>query len=416
MNILVVGQGGREHAILDALHRSDSKPVLYCAPGNAGTAQIAENLPVEATDIEGLVQAAKNHHIDLTIIGPEVPLALGVVDRFREEGLFAFGPTRHCAQLESSKQFTKELLQKYGIPTARAQSFTDVSEALKALPGYALPVVIKADGLCAGKGVIIARAEEEAVRAVRQILAEKRFGEEGASILIEQYLEGYEASVFCFVSEGRLIPMPPAMDYKKIGEGDTGENTGGVGCIAPNPKLSETAKRSIYDEIIPVIEQALIKEDLRFTGLLFIGFLIENDVPYVLEFNTRFGDPETQALLPLMQSDAVEVFQKCMDGTLQKEDLLFSDQTALGVVLTADGYPGAYEKGQLLPDLSVFPDDIRIIHNGTGKRAKAYTANGGRVLTFITLQKDLETARERLYEELDAVSFSGLRYRSDIGQ
>ncbi len=416
MRILVVGAGGREHAILNSLYQSELTEALFCAPGNAGTAQVSTNLPISVTDIDGLVSAAKEHKIDLTIIGPEVPLAMGVVDRFAREGLSAFGPDQHAAQLESSKRFTKELLQKYEIPTAKAQSFNTVEEALKALPAYALPVVIKADGLCAGKGVIIAHQEEEAILAVRSILDEKRFGEEGASILIEQYLDGYEASVFCFVVRGRLVPMPAAMDYKKIGDGDTGENTGGVGCIAPNPKLSDHAKARIYEEILPKIENALLAEDLTFTGLLFIGFLIEDDIPYVLEFNTRFGDPETQALLPLLESDLTAIFAKAMDGTLETSDLKFSEGTALGVVLTAEGYPGAYEKGDRLPDLSQFSDEILIFHNGTGQIGKTFTINGGRVLTMVTVQKDLQTARSVLYDEIDAVSFSGLRYRSDIGR
>lgn len=416
MRILVVGSGGREHAILHGLVQSDLTEALFCAPGNAGTAQIAKNLPVEAQDMEGLVRAAKEHRIDLTIVGPEVPLAMGLVDRFAQEGLAAFGPNKKAAQLESSKRFTKDLLQKYAIPTARAQSFTTVPDALQALPAYPLPVVIKADGLCAGKGVIIAHTEAEAVKAVREILDEKRFGEEGASILIEQYLNGYEASVFCFVVQGKLVPMPAAMDYKKIGEGDTGENTGGVGCIAPNPKLSETVQRQIYTETIPKIEQALLAEDLKFTGLLFIGFLVEKEIAYVLEFNTRFGDPETQALLPLLTSDLTAVFAKAMDGTLQEDDLQFSAGTALGVVLTAKGYPGAYEKGDLLPDLSGISEEVIIFHNGTGLRNESFTVNGGRVLTFVTVQKDLAAAREFLYDEIDAVSFSGLQYRSDIGR
>lgn len=416
MRILVVGSGGREHALLNSLYQSELTEALFCAPGNAGTAQIATNLPVNAADIDGLLAAARDHEVDLTIVGPEVPLAMGLVDRFTEAGLAAFGPDRHAAQLESSKRFTKELLQKYQIPTAKAQSFTHTADALKALPGYSLPVVIKADGLCAGKGVIIARTEEEAVRAVRDILDEKRFGDEGASILIEQYLNGYEASVFCFVVRGRLVPMPAAMDYKKIGDGDTGENTGGVGCIAPNPKLSKEAEHTIYQAIIPAVEQALLAENLHFTGLLFIGFLVEDDTPYVLEFNARFGDPETQALLPLLESDLTAVFAKAMDGTLEASDLTFSDEVALGVVLSAKGYPGAYETGSLLPDLSGLSDEILIFHNGTDVRNDAFTINGGRVLTLVTVQKDLETAREVLYQEIDALQTSDLQYRSDIGQ
>lgn len=416
MRILVVGAGGREHAILNALYQSELTEKLFCAPGNAGTAEVAQNLPIDVTDIEGIVQAAKDEAIDLTIVGPEVPLALGLVDRLEEEGLKAFGPDKHAAQLESSKGFTKALLQKYSIPTARAERFSDASAALRALPSYSLPVVIKADGLCAGKGVIIAHTEEEAVRAVRGILDEGLFGEEGASILIEQFLDGYEASVFCFVVNGKLVPMPAAMDYKKIGEGDTGENTGGVGCIAPNPKLSETAKEKIYKEIIPDIEYALLAEKLHFTGLLFIGFLIENDIPYVLEFNTRFGDPETQALLPLLESDLTAVFAKAMDGTLDETDLRFYDGVAMGVVLSSIGYPGTYEKGGYLPDLKAFSDEILIYHNGTAEKNGLLTINGGRVLTLVTVQKDLETARKVLYHEIDGVSFSNMQYRKDIGR
>lgn len=416
MRILMIGSGGREHALLYGLVQSELVESLYCAPGNAGIGEIATNLPIDVTEIDKLIAAAKDNYIDLTIVGPEVPLAMGIVDRFEREGLRIFGPNRSCARLESSKQFTKDLLVKYGIPTARAMHFTDPSKAIQALPSFSLPVVIKADGLCAGKGVIIATTEQEAIHAVRTILEDGKFGEEGNSILVEQYLSGYEASVFCFVSEGKLVPMQSAMDYKKIGEGDTGENTGGVGCISPNPKLSKAAEARIYDEIVPQIEHALLSEGLKFTGLLFIGFLIEADIPYVLEFNTRFGDPETEALIPLLDSDLGAIFAKAMDGTLTCDDITYKEGTALGVVATAIGYPDAYEKGMVLPDFSELTEEVLVFHNGTAKRGDNFTANGGRVLTFVTVQRDLSRAREVLYNEIDLLALEGLQYRSDIGR
>lgn len=416
MRILMIGSGGREHALLFGLSKSPKVEALFCAPGNAGTAALATNLPIDVTATEDLLNVAIEQEIDLTIVGPEVPLANGIVDAFEEAGQAIFGPNKADARLESSKQFTKDILVKHNIPTAKSEHFTDVSAALKALPSYGLPVVIKADGLCAGKGVIIARTEQEAVAAVREILAEGRFGDQGTSILVEQYLSGYEASVFCFASKGKLIPMKSAMDYKKIGVGDTGENTGGVGCIAPNPKLSDTANTRIYQEIVPAIEAALLKEGIRFTGLLFIGFLIENDIPYVLEFNTRFGDPETEALIPLLASDLAVIFEKAMDGTLSADDFSYHDGVCMGVVATAIGYPGAFEKGLALPPLHKLSDEIVVFHNGTAKKGENYTINGGRVLTFITLQNDLKTCREVLYNEIDSLELSGLQYRSDIGR
>lgn len=415
MRILVIGSGGREHALLYGLVQSDLVEELYCAPGNAGTAQIAKNLPIEVQDFNALLAAAKEYEIDLTIVGPEVPLAAGIVDVFENAGLAIFGPNRSHARLESSKQFTKEILVKYGIPTARSEYFTDPSQAIKALTAYGLPVVIKADGLCAGKGVLIAHSEQEAEEAVRSILSEGRFGDQGSSILVEQYLSGYEASIFCIASRGKLIPMESAMDYKKIGEGDTGENTGGVGCISPNPMLTPGVREKIYQEIVPAIEKALQQEGIIFTGLLFIGFLIENDIPYVLEFNTRFGDPETEALIPLLKSDLGMIFAKAMDGTLESGDLSYREGVAMGVVATAVGYPGAFEKGTELPDLSEIDDEILIFHNGTVKKEESYAINGGRVLTFVTVQKDLETCRKILYREVDLIPFAGIQYRKDIG-
>lgn len=416
MRVLVVGSGGREHALLLGLSQSNAVDSLFCAPGNAGTAQIATNLSVEATDIAGLVNAAREQAIDLTIVGPEVPLAMGIVDRFEEAGLSIFGPNQHAAQLESSKEFTKNLLTKYKIPTARAEAYSDPSEALRVLPTFGVPVVVKADGLCAGKGVLIAHTEQEAVSAVRSILVDGQFGEEGNRILLEEYLDGYEASVFCLAVNGRLIPMPPAMDYKKIGEGDTGENTGGVGCIAPNPRLEPKVREEIYENIVPAIERALVEEGLRFTGLLFIGFLIQDGVPYVLEFNTRFGDPETEALLPLLASDLGVVFQKAMDDTLQADDLTWKEGVAMGVVLTSEGYPGPYRKGTPLPALDTVSEEILVYHNGTAEKDGRLVTAGGRVLTLVTVQETLEECRRVLYDEIDSMQLHHLCYRSDIGK
>lgn len=415
MKVLVIGSGGREHALLWGLKQSNRVDALYCAPGNGGTESLATNLPIDVVETDRLIEAVREHGIDLTIVGPEVPLALGIVDDFRREGLSIFGPTQREAMLESSKAFTKDLLVKYDVPTAKAQTFEEAETAIAALPEFGLPVVVKADGLCAGKGVIIAHTQTEAEEAVRSILEDMRFGKEGKRILIEQYLQGYEVSLFCFVSKGRLIPMQTAMDYKKIFDGDKGENTGGVGCISPNPKISPEVEEKIYNTVLPNIEKALLEENLAFTGLLFIGFLVQDDVPYVLEFNTRFGDPETEALIPLLESDLGVLFEKVMDGSLKQEDLSYKKGIAMGVVLTAEGYPGGYRKGLPIPNLSTLDKEIIIFHNGTVLNDEKWVSHGGRVLTFVTIQESLDACRTMLYQNLENLSTEGFCYRTDIG-
>lgn len=415
MKVLVIGSGGREHALLWGLDQSKVVDALFCAPGNGGTSQIATNLPIDVVETDKLIQVVKEKGIDLTIVGPEVPLALGIVDEFRRAGLQIFGPTQKEAQLESSKSFTKDLLLKYDIPTAKAVTVDTIEDAKKALLDFSYPVVVKADGLCAGKGVIIAQNEEEAHDAIESILEGKRFGKEGQRILLEEFLQGYEVSLFCIASAGKLIPMQTAMDYKRIFEGDEGENTGGVGCISPNPKLSPAVEEKMLREVVPQIEKALMEEDLAFTGLLFIGFLVQDDVPYVLEFNTRFGDPETEALIPLLDSDLGEVFQKAMDQTLNSKDLSYKEGVAMGVVLTAEGYPGTYRKGIELGDLKGFDEDIIIFHNGTALLGEKWVSHGGRVLTFVTIQQTLEECREKLYKNLKNFRAEEIRYRKDIG-
>lgn len=415
MKVLVIGSGGREHALLWGLDHSKVVDALFCAPGNGGTSQIATNLPIDVVETDKLIQVVKEKGIDLTIVGPEVPLALGIVDEFRRAGLQIFGPTQKEAQLESSKSFTKDLLLKYDIPTAKAVTVDTIEDAKKALLDFSYPVVVKADGLCAGKGVIIAQNEEEAHDAIESILEGKRFGKEGQRILLEEFLQGYEVSLFCIASAGKLIPMQTAMDYKRIFEGDEGENTGGVGCISPNPKLSPAVEEKMLREVVPQIEKALMEEDLAFTGLLFIGFLVQDDVPYVLEFNTRFGDPETEALIPLLDSDLGEVFQKAMDQTLESKDLSYKEGVAMGVVLTAEGYPGTYRKGIELGDLKGFDEDIIIFHNGTAFHGEKWVSHGGRVLTFVTIQQTLEECREKLYKNLKNFRAEEIRYRKDIG-
>lgn len=415
MRVLVIGQGGREHALCHKISKSPLCEKLYCAPGNGGTAQIAENISIQAEDISALVHFAKQNRIDITVVGPEVPLALGIVDEFQKESLRIFGPDRSCARLESSKAFTKDFLMKYHIPTARYVSVTTFEEGMEALRQFTYPVVVKADGLCAGKGVVIAENKEEAVSALKEMMVENRFGEEGHQVVLEEFLKGFEASIFCFVSKGRLFPMVSAKDYKKIGEGDTGLNTGGVGAFSPNILLTEEHRKQIYEKIIPKIEEGLIREGLLFDGILFIGFMIDGEGAKILEFNARFGDPETQVVLQKLDSDLLELLHKAVEGNLQKQDFYYNNLQWMTVILTSKGYPGNYEKVKLITFSDIIDSEILILHNGTVQKDDKLFTDGGRVLSICAGGETLEVCREKIYRAIKGISFEGLTYRKDIG-
>jgi phosphoribosylamine--glycine ligase len=343
-------------------------------------------------------------------------LVNGIVDIFEDNGLKIFGPNKSCAKLEGSKEFSKAFMEKYNIPTAKYKSFTNYEDAIKGLDEFDLPLVIKADGLCLGKGVVICNTKEEAVNTLKEILVDKIFGNEGNKVVIEEFLDGIEASLLCFVTNGKIIPLESAKDYKKIYENDLGPNTGGVGCISPNPIFTSELASQIKKDVLDKISYGLQKEHLDFKGILFIGFMIENGAAKILEFNVRFGDPETQVLIPRLESDIVDLFLKTIDGTIEESNLKWSQDSCLTVVLTSKGYPGEYKKGFNIYGLENLDKSIMLFHSGTKFNDDRLLTNGGRVLSITSLGRNLLSAREDLYKEIVNIKFEGVCYRKDIGK
>lgn len=415
MKVLVIGSGGREHALCWKIATSSKVEKLYCAPGNGGTRLVAENIDIEVNDIDGLLNFAICHDIDLTVVGPEDPLVMGIVDRFEEKGLKIFGPNKSCARLEGSKEFAKKFMEKYNIPTARYKSFTSYPKAMEALKEFSFPLVIKANGLCLGKGVYICNTEKEARDALKEIFLDNKFGKEGNTVVIEEFLDGIEASLLCLVTGETIIPMESATDYKKIYDNDLGANTGGVGCFSPSPLFHERLKETIEKEILDKIIYGLRKEKLNFKGILYVGLMVVKNEPYVLEFNVRFGDPETEVLLPRLESDIIDLFQKTIDSTLTPLDIRWNEKTCLAVVTTSDGYPMEYKKGYEIKDYDRLEEDIILFHNGTKNHNGKLFTNGGRVLSLSTLGSSLEEAREKIYSNINKIKYEGIYYRKDIG-
>lgn len=413
MKILVIGSGGREHALCWKLKDSKDADKIYCAPGNAGTGLIAENIPLKANDLEGLLDFALKEKIDLTIVGPEDPLVLGIVDLFKANNLKIFGPDKFGAILEASKDFAKEFMLKYDIPTANYKTFSDFDSAIKGIDSFSYPLVIKADGLCLGKGVVICEDKEMARTSLDDILNKKIFGKEGSKVVIEDFLHGVEASLLCFVSHNKIFPMESAKDYKQIFEGDKGPNTGGVGCYSPNHLFDESLKEKIRREILDKIEIGLDKDGHDYTGVLFIGFMIDKGIPKVMEFNARFGDPETEVLIPRLKSDLVQILLKAIGGDLEEEDIIWEKEACVTVVLTSKGYPGDYTKNYKIYGLDKLSKDIIVFHNGTKKEGEDLLTNGGRVLSITSLG-DIDKARTKIYEEIGKIDFQGVNYRRDI--
>lgn len=416
MKVLVVGSGGREHAIAWKLSKSPKLEKLYCAPGNVGIAEVAECVDIKAEDIEGICRFSKEHGIDLAVIGPEVPLAMGIVDELEKAGVKAFGPNKKCAQLEASKAFTKAFLARHNIPTAGYKEFTDKEELLNAVGIYGYPMVIKADGLAAGKGVVIAENEQEAVNAIQEMMEDKVFGSAADKIVVEEFLTGVEASMLCFVDENNIVPMESAQDYKRIFDGDKGPNTGGMGTYSPsllfNPELEERIRKEILE---PTLE-GFKKDGLDFKGVLFIGLMLSEDGPKVIEFNNRFGDPETQSVLLRMESDLLDVFCGVVENRLAYVEIKWSDKKAVCVVLASGGYPNAYEKGKVITGLDAVDDDCIVFHAGTklDEQGRVVTA-GGRVLGVSVLGDTHDEARAKAFENVKKISFDGMQYRNDIG-
>ncbi len=418
MKILVVGGGGREHAIVRKLSESKRKPEIYVAPGNAGTQQIATNVAISVMDFEALIDFAKKEKIDLTIIGMDDPLVGGVVDRFEAEGLRVFGPRKNAAILEGSKAFSKDLMKKYDIPTAGYENFNDAKKALKYLENAKYPIVLKADGLALGKGVLICKDRLEAVSGIEELMTKKSFGDAGNTIVIEEFLEGREVSVLSFVDGSHYALMTSAQDHKRAKDGDEGLNTGGMGTFSPSPFYTEEIDKYCKEHIYQKTVDAMKAEGREFKGIIFYGLMLTNTGVKVLEYNARFGDPETQVVLPRMENDIVDVFEACIDGTLDKIDLKFEDNAAVCVVLASDGYPLEYEKGKKISGFENFEskDDLYCFHAGTKKVGDDIVTNGGRVLGITAKAATLNEARQRAYEATKLVYFDNKYMRNDIGR
>lgn len=414
MKILVIGSGGREHAIAHKLWLSPQKPSVFVAPGNAGTAKFATNVAISATDIEGLLVYAKSNAIDLTVVGPEQPLVEGIVDVFEEAGLRIFGPNKVASQFEGSKDFTKAFLMRHGIPTADYKTFESAEEAMANVSLYGYPVVIKADGLAAGKGVVIAENEQEANEALNAMMCDQCFGDAGSKVVIERFLKGIEASILCFCDGETILPMAPAQDHKKAFDGDKGLNTGGMGTYCPSLVVDDAMMATIDETILKPFVKGIKKDGISFKGVLFVGLMIDEDIR-VLEYNVRFGDPETEVVLPRMENDLVEVFNATLDGCLSDVTLTWRDETTVCVILASGGYPEVYEKGKLIEGLEML-DSKWVYHCGTSLEGEQVFTNGGRVLGVLGRGANLEEARAHAYENVSKIQFDKMQYRTDIGK
>lgn len=418
MKILIVGSGGREHAIAWSAAKSPKVTEIYCAPGNAGIAEYATCVDIGAMEFDALVAFAKEKTIDLTIIGMDDPLVGGVVDAFEAEGLRVFGPRKNAAILEGSKAFSKDLMKKYNIPTAGYENFDDPKAALDYLEKANFPIVLKADGLALGKGVLICNTLEEAKEGVREIMLDKKFGASGNTMVVEEFMTGREVSVLSFVDGKTIKTMTSAQDHKRAGDGDTGLNTGGMGTFSPSPFYTKEVEEFCDKYVYQATVDAMAAEGRPFTGIIFFGLMLTEDGPKVLEYNARFGDPEAQVVLPRMKTDMIEVIEACVDGRLDEIDLEFEDNAAVCVVLASEGYPVAYEKGIPITGFENFKDKngYYCFHAGTKFIGDQIVTNGGRVLGITAKGKDLKEARKNAYDATEWISFRNKYMRNDIGK
>ncbi len=414
INVLVVGGGAREHTIVWKLARSPRIERIYVAPGSAGTGLIATNLAIDPGDIEGLARAARDYRIDLTVVGPEAPLAAGIVDTFHSRGIPVFGPTKAATCIESSKVFAKDLMQKYGIPTANSRAFSSFGEAKAYVKQQALPAVIKADGLAAGKGAIIARSFDEAVAALSDIMERRVFGDAGNRVLIEECLNGKEVSLLAFTDGVTVLPMLPACDYKRVGDGDRGPNTGGMGSYSPPGFFGRDMIDTVSDIVLKPAVQAMATEGHPYSGVLYAGLMVTREGPRVIEFNARFGDPETQAMLPLLESDLAEIMLAVVESRLDRIDVTWSEEACVGVVMASGGYPGSYRKGYAITGLDDVDSDVMVFHAGTKMVDGEVVTDGGRVLTVVARGDTIAAAREHVYDNVVRIHFKGCHYRKDI--
>lgn len=417
MKILVIGSGGREHALVWKIAQSPLVTRLFCAPGNPGIGQLAENVPLAVDDLPGLLSFAQRESIDLTVVGPELPLSLGIVDLFEEYGLKAFGARRNAALIESSKAFSKDIMKKYNVPTAFYEVFTEEEPAIAFIEKHGAPIVVKADGLAAGKGVVVAMTEEEAVTAVRDMLSGNAFGAAGAKVVIEEFLRGEEASFLAFTDGNNIIPLASAQDHKAIFDGDKGPNTGGMGAYSPAPVVTRAVHDKAMSEIMRRTVDGMAAEGRPYRGVLYAGLMIDGDSVKTLEFNARFGDPECQPLLMRMKSDIVPVLLAVADGDISGISLEWYDQAAVCVVMAAKGYPGDYPKGDPITGLekAAAISDLFVFHAGTAEKNGAFVTNGGRVLGVTGRGDTVQSAIDKAYEGVAVIGWNGAQYRKDIG-
>lgn len=418
MKILVIGSGGREHSLVWKIKQSPKVKQIFVAPGNSGTATIADSVDIKADDIPGLINFAEKEKIDLTVVGPEIPLVTGIVDEFEKRNLKIFGPNKLAAKIEGSKAYTKKLMDSLGVPTAKFGIFTDLNEANSFIAKIGAPLVVKADGLAAGKGVIICKTIDDAKSAIDRIMAKKEFGTAGEKVIIEECLEGEEVSIIVLSDGENILPLASSQDHKRIFDNDEGPNTGGMGAYSPAPVAEGKVFKEVMKTVIyPVIED-LRKKGQPYKGVLYAGIMITDKGPYVLEFNVRFGDPETQAILPRLKSDLVDLMESSIEGTLSGAKLEWDSRACVCVVASSGGYPGKYEKGKPITGLKEASslEDVVVFHAGTKSENNNFFTNGGRVLGITALGKDIEDAISRTYKAVEKIHFDGMHYRKDIGR
>jgi len=414
MKILVVGGGGREHAIIWKLRQNPKVTEIHCAPGNGGIADISVCVPIKATDIAALADYAEQQRFDLVVVAPDDPLYMGLVDVLQQKGIRAFGPTAAGARLEGSKVYAKQLMKKYGIPTASYEVFTDYNAACEYVKTCPMPTVIKADGLALGKGVIICKTVKEALAALDDIMQKRVFGDAGSRVVIEEFMTGPEVSVLAFCDGKTILPMASAQDHKRAFDNDEGPNTGGMGAFSPSPKYTDAVRAEVEENIIRRTLDALKSEGVEFKGVLYCGLMLTDNGPRVLEYNSRFGDPETQAVLPRLKNDLLEVMDAVTDGRLHEVTLEWDERSSVCVVLASGGYPGSYPKGLPISGLDQVQNAI-VFHAGTARQDGGYVTAGGRVLGVTALGESIADARLRAYSEAEKISFEGMQYRKDIG-
>lgn len=415
MKILIIGGGGREHAIAWKLSSENNVKKIYCAPGNAGIADVAQCLNIDDTDVNSLVKFAKENEIDLTIVGPEVPLVNGIVDDFEKENLRIFGPNKKCSQLEGSKAFCKDFMIRHDIPTAKYKEYTDLEKAINEIDSFGYPVVIKADGLAAGKGVVIPQNREEAISTLKEMMEDKKFGTAGDKIVVEEFLTGIETSILAFVDNNTIIPMVSAKDHKKVFNKEIGPNTGGMGTFSPSEIYTNELSEEIRVNVLQKTLEGFKKDNLNYKGILFVGLMITDEGAKVLEYNVRFGDPETQSVLFRLESNLSEIMDSIIDNNLKNIDIKYSEEEAVCVMLTSGGYPEAYEKGKIITGLDKLDKDIVVFHSGTKLVDNNLVTNGGRVIGITAKAKTVKNAAKKVYENIKRINFEGMHYRTDIG-